>query len=159
MSENEWRDEAARLGVENGDLQSTIAGLKARIGELEEQNTMARGVTALAGIGIDGHQMSVKALKSTTAKLIACEARAERAEAEADSLRATINNMRAMNIKLTFEATGKVLAAEAERDAMREALELTLPHINDDAVFRKARAALNPYGRVANAYDQASDHE
>jgi hypothetical protein len=51
-----------------------------------------------------------------------CEdiARAERAEAEADSLRNIIDNMRVMNIKITLEAAGKVLAAEAERDAGRE---------------------------------------
>jgi hypothetical protein len=48
--------------------------------------------------------------------------RAERAEAESDSLRATIDNMRAMNVKLTYEATGKVLAAEAREKALREAL-------------------------------------
>jgi hypothetical protein len=36
----------------------------------------------------------------------------ERAEAESDMLRAAIDNMRAMNVKLTYEATGKVLAAE-----------------------------------------------
>lgn len=51
----------------------------------------------------------------------------KRAEAEADSLRNTIDNMRAMNIKLTLEATGKVLAAEAERDALRVTLPALTP--------------------------------
>jgi hypothetical protein len=84
----------------------------------------------------------------------AAEARAERAEAEADSLRATINNMRAMNIKLTFEATGKVLSAEAECEVLREVAAELLAIVKGPFLFgnadkikasiTKARAVLNP---------------
>lgn len=128
------RDSNRDLAAKNARIAALKAQLRhmhtfdgqhrARIAELEEANS----------------EIAVEALRDHR-KL---RARAERAEAEADSLRNTVDNMRAMNIKLTWEATGKTLAAEAERAAMREAVRKIRATDNITAVWHIADAALAP---------------